>query len=74
MTDGKIHNLLMPRNIYGKQANHSALCRMMKMHSYIEAEKLNTVHFVERLATYRYYNMDQVVAQALTTFKNIAQS
>ena len=25
------------------------------------------VHFVGRLATYRYYNMDQVVAQALTT-------
>ena len=38
-----------------------------------EAEKLKTVHFVGRLATYRYYNMDQVVAQALTTFKNIAQ-
>jgi len=29
------------------------------------------VHFVGRLATYRYYNMDQVVAQALTTYKNI---
>jgi UDP-galactopyranose mutase len=26
----------------------------------------NGVHFVGRLATYRYYNMDQVVAQALT--------
>ncbi|MDX2153815.1 MAG: UDP-galactopyranose mutase [Bryobacteraceae bacterium] len=25
------------------------------------------VHFVGRLATYRYYNMDQIVAQALTT-------
>jgi UDP-galactopyranose mutase len=24
------------------------------------------VHFVGRLATYKYYNMDQVVAQALT--------
>jgi UDP-galactopyranose mutase len=30
------------------------------------------VHFVGRLATYRYYNMDQVVAQALTEFKKIA--
>jgi UDP-galactopyranose mutase len=30
------------------------------------------VHFVGRLATYRYYNMDQVVAQALTVFKRIA--
>jgi UDP-galactopyranose mutase len=26
------------------------------------------VHFVGRLATYRYYNMDQVVAQALSTY------
>lgn len=39
-----------------------------------EATKLKTVHFVGRLATYRYYNMDQVVAQALVTFNNIAQS
>jgi UDP-galactopyranose mutase len=30
------------------------------------------VHFVGRLATYRYYNMDQVVAQALTLFKKLA--
>ena len=29
------------------------------------------VHFVGRLATYRYYNMDQVVAQALTLYKNL---
>jgi UDP-galactopyranose mutase len=31
------------------------------------AEATPNVHFVGRLATYRYYNMDQVVAQALTT-------
>ena len=31
------------------------------------------VHFVGRLATYRYYNMDQVVAQALSTFRRIAE-
>ncbi len=31
------------------------------------------VHFVGRLATYRYYNMDQVVAQALTLFKSLAE-
>jgi UDP-galactopyranose mutase len=31
------------------------------------------VHFVGRLATYRYYNMDQVVGQALATFRRIAQ-
>ena len=30
------------------------------------------VRFAGRLATYRYYNMDQVVAQALTLFKHIA--
>ncbi|HYK75337.1 MAG TPA: UDP-galactopyranose mutase [Daejeonella sp.] len=35
------------------------------------AEQLPDVYFVGRLATYKYYNMDQVVAQALTTFKKI---
>jgi UDP-galactopyranose mutase len=30
------------------------------------------VHFLGRLGTYKYYNMDQVVAQALTTFAKIA--
>ena len=34
-----------------------------------EAEK--NVHFSGRLATYKYYNMDQVVAQALTLYKKI---
>jgi UDP-galactopyranose mutase len=29
------------------------------------------VHFVGRLATYKYYNMDQVVGQALATFERI---
>jgi UDP-galactopyranose mutase len=36
------------------------------------AEETPEVHFVGRLATYRYYNMDQVVAQALTTFSKIS--
>ncbi|HEY0551265.1 MAG TPA: UDP-galactopyranose mutase, partial [Verrucomicrobiae bacterium] len=36
------------------------------------AEQTPNVHFVGRLATYRYYNMDQVVAQALTTYAKIA--
>ena len=36
------------------------------------AERQNGVHFVGRLATYKYYNMDQVVAQALTTYRRIA--
>src|SRR3954454_17657299 len=35
------------------------------------AEATPSVHFVGRLATYKYYNMDQVVAQALTTFAKI---
>ncbi|WP_242062971.1 UDP-galactopyranose mutase [Nostoc sp. FACHB-145] len=30
------------------------------------------IHFVGRLATYKYYNMDQCVAQALATYKQIA--
>jgi UDP-galactopyranose mutase len=30
------------------------------------ADTVDSVHFVGRLATYKYYNMDQVVAQALT--------
>ena len=29
------------------------------------------IHFVGRLATYKYYNMDQVVAQALTLYAKI---
>jgi UDP-galactopyranose mutase len=35
------------------------------------ADSTEGVHFVGRLATYKYYNMDQVVAQALMTFKRI---
>ena len=38
-----------------------------------ETESLHNVTFVGRLATYRYYNMDQVVAQALTTFKGLQE-
>ena len=36
-----------------------------------EAEKLSGIHFVGRLASYKYYNMDQVVAQALKTFEGL---
>jgi len=32
------------------------------------------VHFVGRLATYKYYNMDQVVAQALSLYQRLAGS
>jgi UDP-galactopyranose mutase len=38
-----------------------------------QAEKLPDVTFVGRLATYRYYNMDQVVGQALATFRRLQQ-
>jgi len=36
------------------------------------ADRTPNVHFVGRLATYKYYNMDQIVAQALTTYGKIA--
>jgi UDP-galactopyranose mutase len=35
------------------------------------ADRRPDVHFVGRLATYKYYNMDQVVAQALVTYRKI---
>lgn len=35
------------------------------------AAETKNVYFVGRLATYKYYNMDQVVAQSLSTFKKI---
>jgi UDP-galactopyranose mutase len=30
------------------------------------------VHFLGRLGTYKYYNMDQVVAQALTLYSKLS--
>lgn len=35
------------------------------------AASTQNVHFVGRLATYKYYNMDQVVAQSLVTYERI---
>lgn len=35
------------------------------------AKQRSDVHFVGRLATYKYYNMDQIVGQALTLYKKI---
>jgi UDP-galactopyranose mutase len=35
------------------------------------AQATKGVHFVGRLATYKYYNMDQVVAQALTLYAKV---
>ena len=36
-----------------------------------DAEQLTNVTFVGRLATYKYYNMDQVVGQSLAAFKRL---
>ncbi len=38
------------------------------------ATETENVHFVGRLATYRYYNMDQVVGQALAEFRRIQET
>jgi UDP-galactopyranose mutase len=38
-----------------------------------EADQLANVTFVGRLATYKYYNMDQVVGQALATFRRLQE-
>ncbi len=38
------------------------------------AATITNTYFVGRLATYKYYNMDQVVAQSLTTYKKIVQT
>jgi len=37
------------------------------------ADTTTGVHFAGRLATYKYYNMDQVVAQALTVFSKLSK-
>jgi UDP-galactopyranose mutase len=38
---------------------------------YQELAEASGIHFVGRLATYKYYNMDQVVAQALTLYARL---
>lgn len=40
----------------------------------LAAETVPDVRFVGRLATYKYYNMDQVIAQSLGTYKKISNS
>ena len=42
-----------------------------KKYQQLAASMTNT-YFAGRLGTYRYYNMDQIVAQALTTYGKIA--
>ncbi len=38
------------------------------------ADRTPGIHFVGRLATYKYYNMDQIVGQALTTYAKMTSS
>ena len=38
-----------------------------------DADAMGNVTFVGRLATYKYYNMDQVVGQALTAYKRLCE-
>jgi UDP-galactopyranose mutase len=49
------------------RAENTAMYRLYEA----EAEKLQDVSFTGRLATYKYYNMDQVVGQALAAFKRL---
>ncbi|MEO7057060.1 MAG: UDP-galactopyranose mutase [Caldimonas sp.] len=49
------------------RAENAALYKLYEA----EAEQLEDVTFVGRLATYKYYNMDQVVGQALAAFKRL---
>jgi UDP-galactopyranose mutase len=51
------------------RADNTALYRLYEA----EAAALDNVTFVGRLATYKYYNMDQVVGQSLAAFKRIRQ-
>lgn len=49
-----------------KEANAALYSKYKKL-----ADATEKVYFVGRLATYKYYNMDQVVAQALNVFNKI---
>jgi len=52
-----------------RQENSSLYTRYEKL-----AATINDVYFTGRLGTYKYYNMDQVVAQSLTLFKKIMET
>ena len=51
------------------QPQNAELYRQYKMMADLNPD----VHFVGRLGTYKYYNMDQVVAQALKLFQSISE-
>ena len=46
---------------------------LYKKYEKLALETAPEVHFVGRLATYKYYNMDQVVGQALAKYKKISK-
>ncbi|MDE2571198.1 MAG: UDP-galactopyranose mutase [bacterium] len=52
----------------------NAECRALYQRYAALAARERGVTFVGRLAEYRYYNMDQVVASALTTFEDLAKA
>ena len=52
-----------------RQENSSLYTRYEKL-----AATINDVYFTGRLGTYKYYNMDQVVAQSLTLFRKIMET
>jgi UDP-galactopyranose mutase len=49
------------------RAENAALFRRYET----DSEQLSDITFLGRLASYKYYNMDQVVAQALVTSKRL---
>ena len=52
-----------------RQENSALYTRYEKL-----AATINDVYFTGRLGTYKYYNMDQVVAQSLTLFRKIMET
>jgi len=56
----------------GMHQRHTRNFDWMRLHYRRLADRTTGVTFVGRLATYKYYNMDQIVAQALTTYGKIA--
>ena len=54
------------------RAENAALYERYRELAKAESVAATPVHFVGRLATYRYYNMDQVVAQALKLYAELS--
>ena len=67
------HHLRIPERRRATPTTRSRARRTQALYKRYEAlaDATPDVWFVGRLATYRYYNMDQVVGQALATFERI---